>query len=68
MNDREKPELRNGVPLASISDQGKLLGMVDGEEVLVVRRGGEVFAVGAFSVKRIAGQNHELSKTDLRQH
>jgi NADPH-dependent 2,4-dienoyl-CoA reductase/sulfur reductase-like enzyme/nitrite reductase/ring-hydroxylating ferredoxin subunit len=47
MSDREKPDLRNGVPLGSIADGGKLLGVVDGEEVLVVRRGAELFAVGA---------------------
>jgi len=47
MNDREKPDLRNGVPLADIPDGGKLLGVVDGEEVLLVRRGRELFAIGA---------------------
>jgi len=48
MNDLEKPDLRNGVALASIPDGGKLLGAVDGEEVLLVRRGTELFAVGAY--------------------
>ena len=47
MNDLEKPDLKNGVPLAGIPDRGKLVGMVDGEEVLLVRRGTELFAVGA---------------------
>lgn len=47
MSDPEKPDLRNGVPLASIPDGGKLLGAVDGEDVLLVRRGKEWFAVGA---------------------
>src|ERR1700722_19046614 len=47
MNDSEKLDLGNGVPLASIPDGGKLLGVVQGEEVLVVRRGAELFAVGA---------------------
>src|SRR5207247_2193837 len=32
--------------LAAIADGGKLVGHVGGEEVLVVRRGDEVFAVG----------------------
>src|SRR5262250_3992820 len=47
MNDVEKPNLKNGIPLASIPVGGKLVGDVDGEEVLVVRRESELFAVGA---------------------
>ena len=47
MNEVEKPDLKNGIPLASIPDGGKLLGVVDGEDVLLVRRGTELFAVGA---------------------
>lgn len=48
MNDLEKPDLKSGVSLASIPDGGKLLGVVDGEEVLLVRRGKQFFAVGAY--------------------
>jgi NADPH-dependent 2,4-dienoyl-CoA reductase/sulfur reductase-like enzyme/nitrite reductase/ring-hydroxylating ferredoxin subunit len=48
MNDLEKPDLKSGVSLASIPDSGKLLGVVDGEEVLLVRRGTQFFAVGAY--------------------
>lgn len=48
MNDLEKPDLKSGVSLASIPDGGKLLGVVDGEEVLLVRRGTQFFAVGAY--------------------
>jgi NADPH-dependent 2,4-dienoyl-CoA reductase/sulfur reductase-like enzyme/nitrite reductase/ring-hydroxylating ferredoxin subunit len=48
MNDLEKPDLKSGVPLANIPDGGKLLGVVDGEEVLLVRRGTQFFAVGAY--------------------
>jgi NADPH-dependent 2,4-dienoyl-CoA reductase/sulfur reductase-like enzyme/nitrite reductase/ring-hydroxylating ferredoxin subunit len=47
MSDLAKPDLKSGVPLASIPDDGKLLGVVDGEEVLLVRRGAQFFAVGA---------------------
>ena len=47
MSDPEKPDLKRGVPLASIPDGGKLLGVVDEEEVLLVRNGAELFAVGA---------------------
>ena len=48
MNDPEKPDLKSGVPLASIPDGGKVVGVVDGEEALLVRRGKELFAVGAY--------------------
>lgn len=47
MNEPVKPELKNGVPLATIPDGGKLVGVVDEEDVLLVRRGAEFFAVGA---------------------
>ena len=47
MSDLEKPDLKKGVRLASIPDGGKLLGAVDGEDVLLVRHGTESFAVGA---------------------
>ena len=47
MSDSAKPDLKKGVPLASIQDGGSLLGVVDEEEVLLVRRGAELFAVGA---------------------
>jgi NADPH-dependent 2,4-dienoyl-CoA reductase/sulfur reductase-like enzyme/nitrite reductase/ring-hydroxylating ferredoxin subunit len=47
MSDSAKPDLKQGVLLASIPDGGSLLGVVDDEEVLLVRRGAELFAVGA---------------------
>src|SRR5215470_2454464 len=45
--DSEKPDLRNGIPVASIPEGSKLLGMAGDEEVLLVRRGSQFFAVGA---------------------
>ena len=48
MADSDKPDLKNGVPLESVPDGGKLTGVVDGEEVLLVRRGNQFFAVGAY--------------------
>lgn len=48
MNDVQKPDLKNGVPLASIPENGRLLGTVDGDDVLLARRGAEFFAVGAY--------------------
>jgi NADPH-dependent 2,4-dienoyl-CoA reductase/sulfur reductase-like enzyme/nitrite reductase/ring-hydroxylating ferredoxin subunit len=47
MSELEKPDFKNGVPLSSIPEDGKLLGIVDGEEVLLVRCGAALFAVGA---------------------
>lgn len=41
------PDLRQGVPLAELADGGKLLGHVGDDAVLLVRRGAEIFAVGA---------------------
>jgi nitrite reductase/ring-hydroxylating ferredoxin subunit len=46
MDETNKPDLNNGVPLSCIPDPGKLLG-ADGEDVLLVRHGREFFAVGA---------------------
>ena len=48
MNDVKKADLKLGVPLAMFPEDGKLQGVVDGEEVLVIRRGQEIFAVGAY--------------------
>jgi NADPH-dependent 2,4-dienoyl-CoA reductase/sulfur reductase-like enzyme/nitrite reductase/ring-hydroxylating ferredoxin subunit len=47
MEDNQKLDLSKGVPLASIPDGGKLLGVVGEDEVLLVRRGAEFFALGA---------------------
>jgi NADPH-dependent 2,4-dienoyl-CoA reductase/sulfur reductase-like enzyme/nitrite reductase/ring-hydroxylating ferredoxin subunit len=41
------PNLAQGVAFDKISDGAMLAGQVDGEAVLVVRRGDEIFAVGA---------------------
>ncbi|MFL6261045.1 MAG: FAD-dependent oxidoreductase [Thermoanaerobaculia bacterium] len=41
------PDLAQGVSLAELPDGGQLLGHSGGEAVLVVRRGEEIFAVGA---------------------
>lgn len=41
------PDLAQGIAFSDLEDGGKLLGHADGEPVLVVRRGEEVFAVGA---------------------
>ena len=43
----EKPDLKSGVPLAAIPDGRSLLGTVGEEEVLLIRRGKDLFAVGA---------------------
>ena len=41
------PDLRQGIALAELDDGGKLLGHVGDEPVLLVRRGAEIFAIGA---------------------
>ena len=41
------PDLAPGVALADLPDGGKLLGHLGDEQVLLLRRGGEVFAIGA---------------------
>jgi NADPH-dependent 2,4-dienoyl-CoA reductase/sulfur reductase-like enzyme/nitrite reductase/ring-hydroxylating ferredoxin subunit len=41
------PDLAQGIALAELADGGKKVGHVGGDEVLLVRRGTEVFAVGA---------------------
>ncbi|MFL6290759.1 MAG: FAD-dependent oxidoreductase [Thermoanaerobaculia bacterium] len=40
------PDLAQGISLAELPDGGQLVGHSGGEAVLVVRRGGEVFAIG----------------------
>ncbi len=41
------PDLRRGVPEDQIPDGGMLEGQVDGEPVMLVRRGSRIYAVGA---------------------
>lgn len=48
METSEKPDFGKGIPVQSLPDGGKLQGTVGEEEVLLVRRGKEFFAVGAF--------------------
>ncbi|HZF12787.1 MAG TPA: FAD-dependent oxidoreductase [Thermoanaerobaculia bacterium] len=41
------PDLKQGIAAGDLPDGGQLLGQVDGEAVLLVRRGAETFALGA---------------------
>src|SRR3954451_24598880 len=41
------PDLAQGIALTEVADGGQLLGHTGGEAVLVVRRGEEIFAIGA---------------------
>src|ERR1043165_6787211 len=41
------PDLADGVALAAIADGAMLLGHAKGEPVVLARRGGELFAIGA---------------------
>jgi NADPH-dependent 2,4-dienoyl-CoA reductase/sulfur reductase-like enzyme/nitrite reductase/ring-hydroxylating ferredoxin subunit len=47
MSEESKPNLKNGFAIADLRDGGMAAGKVDDEDVLLVRRGNEVFAVGA---------------------
>jgi NADPH-dependent 2,4-dienoyl-CoA reductase/sulfur reductase-like enzyme/nitrite reductase/ring-hydroxylating ferredoxin subunit len=46
-DDTPKPDLRKGLPFRSLPDRTPIAGRVDDEDVVVVRQGAEVFAVGA---------------------
>jgi NADPH-dependent 2,4-dienoyl-CoA reductase/sulfur reductase-like enzyme/nitrite reductase/ring-hydroxylating ferredoxin subunit len=46
-NQSDKPDLRNGIADGDLADGGMLVGQVSDEQVLLARRGGEVFAIGA---------------------
>ncbi|TKB71121.1 MAG: pyridine nucleotide-disulfide oxidoreductase, partial [Mesorhizobium sp.] len=41
------PDLVQGIAFADLPDGGKLVGHCGNEQVLLVRRGAEIFAVGA---------------------
>jgi apoptosis-inducing factor 3 len=43
----EKPDFRNGFPAQGVPENGIVLGQVEGEDVILARRGQEFFAVGA---------------------
>jgi len=45
--EKQGPDLRQGIPVGALQDGGMVLGRVDDEDVLLVRAGGELFAVGA---------------------
>jgi NADPH-dependent 2,4-dienoyl-CoA reductase/sulfur reductase-like enzyme/nitrite reductase/ring-hydroxylating ferredoxin subunit len=47
MSEESKPNFENGFAIADLRDGGMTQGQVDGEDVLLVRRGDEIFAVGA---------------------
>jgi NADPH-dependent 2,4-dienoyl-CoA reductase/sulfur reductase-like enzyme/nitrite reductase/ring-hydroxylating ferredoxin subunit len=47
MEDSPKRDLRAGIPLRELPDAAMLVGQVDGDDALLVRRGEEFFAVGA---------------------
>jgi apoptosis-inducing factor 3 len=42
-----KPNFRNGFSVRDLPDGGMVLGQVDADDVILVRRGGEFFALGA---------------------
>ena len=48
MTDPAKPDLKNGVSFDMLADGGMVVGVVDGDEVILARRGDELFAVAAY--------------------
>src|SRR5215472_577020 len=44
----DRPDLTRGIAFRELPEGGMVLGTVGGEEVIVVRRGDAVFAVGAY--------------------
>ena len=42
-----KPDFRNGFPIHDLGDGSMISGQADGEELVLARRGDEVFAIGA---------------------
>src|SRR5215813_4487607 len=48
MPDSPKIDFKSGYPINKLSDGGMVAGQLDGEEILLARRGDEFFAVGAF--------------------
>src|SRR3981081_2553097 len=43
-----KPDFGNGFPMDDVPDGGMVLGQADGEDVILVRRGRELFAIAAY--------------------
>ena len=43
-----KPDLKSGVPVVDLPDGGMLVGRVDDADVVLLKRGSELFAVGAY--------------------
>ena len=47
MVDTPTPDFRNGFSLRALQDGGTVSGRVDSDDAILVRRGDEVFAIGA---------------------
>jgi apoptosis-inducing factor 3 len=47
MEDSAKPDFKAGFPFDKLKDGGMTLGQVDGDDVILARRGDQLFAVGA---------------------
>jgi nitrite reductase/ring-hydroxylating ferredoxin subunit len=48
MNDQQMPNFKTGFPLRNLPEGQPVAGKVDADDVILVRRGSSVFAVGAF--------------------
>jgi len=47
MEDSAKPDFKTEFPVDNLPDGGMILGQADDEDVVLTRRGDELFAVGA---------------------
>jgi NADPH-dependent 2,4-dienoyl-CoA reductase/sulfur reductase-like enzyme/nitrite reductase/ring-hydroxylating ferredoxin subunit len=47
MEDAAKPDFKDGFPVQNLRDNATVLGQADGEDVILVRRGDQFFAIGA---------------------
>src|SRR5271163_3163541 len=59
------PDLTRGIASSDLPDQGKLLGHVVEEPVLLVRRGAEVFAIGAVCTHLSADDSPPVDRPNL---
>jgi hypothetical protein len=47
MENADKPDFTRGVPASQVPDGGMIQGLAGGEDLVLARRGDEIFAAGA---------------------
>jgi hypothetical protein len=56
-----QPDFRNGFPIRDFGNRSMISGQADGEELVLVRRGDEVFAIGAHCTHSLGRKYARLS-------